>query len=128
LRPILLKKRGPMLEFSPSVIFEDFVEGTPLVDSKAWVQLYKEIDRLKRERKPEGRFQYTIKKGDGIPELVFDFYLSGSLKQVFGLAGYLKRKGEPTEDVRRQVEKAVKFIVLGEANKRRKHDEHGGKS
>ncbi len=117
-----------MLEFKPSVIFEEFVEGTPLVDRKAWVQLYKEIDRLKREGKPAGRFQFAIKKGDGIPDLIFDFYLSRSLNQVFGLAGYLKRKGEPTENIREAVDKAVKFIILGEVKKGRKHDDHGGKS
>jgi len=117
-----------MLDFKPSVIFEEFVEGTPLVDRKAWVQLYKEIDRLKREGKPEGRFQYVIKKGDGIPDLVFDFYLSKSLNQIFGLAGYLKRKGEPADDVKEAADKAVKFIILWEVKKGRKHDEHGGKS
>jgi len=117
-----------MLDFSPSELFQEFVEDTPAVDRKAWVQLQREIDRLKREERPEGRFQYVI-KGEGVPDLVFDFYLSKGLKKVFGLAGHLKRKGEPSDDVKEVVEKAIKFIQIAEQNKNLRSDyDAGGKS
>lgn len=103
--------------------FKRFVESCPSVDSKTNLLLENNIKNLLKEKKPVGRFEDEI-EGKGF-KVIFVFYLSKVLGLLFGIGGYLKRRGEPRPALLINMSRTVREIQTIEKIEEGKHEKGG---
>jgi hypothetical protein len=114
------------LKFAPSNEYKRFFEECPLVTSNLYVYVEEKKKQFLREEKPEGHFVLPIPQKE--TRFILEYFLSRELDIIFGLGGYVNRKGEPRPSLRVWMDQLILEIKgLEEEGKRPGGDGHGEK-